>query len=210
MKRFLILDGYPKEDRDKFDEVGMTHAGKLYLEMLSRYVDNPMAEIVYTSDSKDDLTKDFIKSFDAILWPGCSLTVYEDDWRAKKMLKIADLGFDTGLPQFGSCWAAQVAVHLVGGKVSPHPDGEKLVLQEEFKERLKEKSTQFMLENRIYLKLLVVMTTLSNTFQIILRLLSQTMIGVIFSQLSLIIKMANSGQRSITQNTILRKRPNFY
>ena len=86
MGKFLILDGYPKEDREKFDHVGMTRAGELYKKMLSRYVDNNEAEILYTSDTKDEVEPDFISQFDAILWPGCSLCIYKDDWRAKKMV----------------------------------------------------------------------------------------------------------------------------
>ena len=126
MSRFLILDGYPKDDRKKFDEVGMTCAGNLYYDMLSRYVTSPDAKIVYTSDTQEDLDENYIKSFSAILWPGCSLTVYADDWRVKKMLAIARTGFALGIPQFGSCWAAQVAVHVAGGKVTPHPNGREI------------------------------------------------------------------------------------
>ena len=126
MSRFLILDGYPVEERKKFEDIGMTKAGELYFKMLSRHVSNPNAEIIFTSDTKELLSEDFIKNFDGILWPGCSLTVYEDDWRAKKMLSIAKAGFKLGVPQFGSCWAAQVAVYVVGGKVSAHKNGREI------------------------------------------------------------------------------------
>ena len=126
MSRFLILDGYPREEREKFAKVGMTLAGELYRNMLERYVSNPKAEILFTSDSEHFLQRDFLMNFSAILWPGCSLTVYEDHWRVRKMLNIADLAFELGVPQFGSCWAAQVAVHLVGGKISPHPKGREI------------------------------------------------------------------------------------
>lgn len=126
MSRFLILDGYPESDREKFKDVGMTLAGELYHQMLSRHVKTSEGEIIFTSDSTELLDKEFISKFSGILWPGCSLTVYNDDWRVKKMLEIARTGFELGLPQFGSCWAAQVAVHLVGGKVSPHPLGREI------------------------------------------------------------------------------------
>ena len=42
------------------------------------------------------------------------------------MVNIARVGFEKGIPQFGSCWAAQVAVHVVGGKVSPHQGGREI------------------------------------------------------------------------------------
>ena len=110
----------------KFDQVGMTKAGELYKRMLGHYTDNRGAEILYTSDSEKELRLDYLSKFDGILWPGCSLTIYEDDWRAKKMANIALAGFELGIPQFGSCWAAQVAVHVVGGKVSPHKKGREI------------------------------------------------------------------------------------
>ena len=126
MNKFLILDGYPIDDRNKFKDVEMTLAGELYQNMLSRYVDQPHADILYTSDSEEFLSEEFIGQYSAILWPGCSLTVYHDDWRVKKMLDIASKGFELGIPQFGSCWAAQVAVHLVGGLVKAHHNGREI------------------------------------------------------------------------------------
>lgn len=126
MNKFLILDGYPIEDRHKFENIGMTLAGNLYFKMLSRFVANPNVEIIYTSDSSEFLTSQYLEKFSAVLWPGCSLTVYHDDWRVKKMLDIARKAFELGIPQFGSCWAAQVAVHVVGGKVEAHPGGREI------------------------------------------------------------------------------------
>ena len=133
MSNFLILDGYPEAERKKFDDIGMTRAGELYKQMLFRYTTEVEHKIVYTSDSEEALDEDFLQSFDAILWPGCSLTVYENDWRAKKMLSIAEAGFELGLPQFGSCWAAQLAVHIVGGKVSPHEKGREIGISRRIK-----------------------------------------------------------------------------
>ena len=126
MSRFLILDGYPKTDRDKFNQVEMTCAGELYQKMLIRHAPKATCEIIYTSDSEEHLSEEFISSFSGILWPGCSLTVYKEDWRVEKMLQIARKGFELGIPQYGSCWAAQVAVYVVGGVVSPHPNGREI------------------------------------------------------------------------------------
>ena len=60
MGKFLILDGYPREEREKFDQIGMTCAGELYKKMLGRYVDNSEAEILYTSDSEEELAAEHI------------------------------------------------------------------------------------------------------------------------------------------------------
>ncbi len=124
--KFLIIDGYSKESRDKFDDVGMTTAGKLYALMLQEYLPNSIYEIFYSSDDDSSSIPD-LSSFYGILWPGCNLTIYDDeDSRVTKMINIAKLGFEKGIPQFGSCWGAQIAVYIAGGKVSSNPKGREM------------------------------------------------------------------------------------
>ena len=68
-----------------------------------------------------------LKTYDGILWPGCNLTVYhDDDERVQRMIKIVDLAFEAGIPQFGSCWAAQIAVYVAGGTVAVNPKGREM------------------------------------------------------------------------------------
>jgi len=126
--KFLILDGYPKESREQFDSVGMMLAGKLYEQMLLKYLPDADTTILYTSDEDYIFpTLEELKSYDGILWPGCNLTVYHDqDERVLRMIAIADLAFEAGTPQFGSCWAAQIAVHVAGGKIEKHPKGREM------------------------------------------------------------------------------------
>ena len=126
--KFLILDGYPKESREQFDSVGMMLAGKLYEQMLLTHLPDAETRVLYTSDMSKELpTLEELKSYDGILWPGCNLTVYHDqDERVQRMIAIADLAFEAGTPQFGSCWAAQIAVHVAGGKVEKHPKGREM------------------------------------------------------------------------------------
>jgi len=127
--RFLIIDGYSKPSRDQFDEFGVTLAGKMYAELLLRHIPDAEYDILYTSDDgvyppEADELKD---KYDAIIWPGCNLTVYHDhDERVVKMQNLAKDGFKTGLPQFGSCWAAQLAVYVAGGEVAPNPKGREM------------------------------------------------------------------------------------
>ncbi|MBN2013339.1 type 1 glutamine amidotransferase [candidate division KSB1 bacterium] len=126
--RFLILDGYPEASREQFDTVGMTLAGQLYADMTCQHLPDAQCDIFYTSDpgvvAPD---RDGVKEYDAILWPGCNLTVYHtDDKRVTTMLEVAQLGYELGVPQFGSCWAAQVAVYVAGGEVKPNPKGREM------------------------------------------------------------------------------------
>lgn len=126
--KFLIIDGYPKASRDQFDECGMTHAGELYAGLLQRYLPEAEYDILYTSDPGVEIPdEEELKNYIAILWPGCDLTVYhEHDKRVMIMVDIIKKGFKIGLQQFGSCWAAQLAVYVAGGEVKPNPKGREM------------------------------------------------------------------------------------
>lgn len=119
---FIIIDGYPKQSRDQFDEVGMTTAGKLYAKLLLNYMSNAKYDIFYSSDPNVALpNKEEIKKYDGVLWPGCNLTVYYDeDERVTKMVELCKIAYEVGIPQFGSCWAAQIAVYVAGGEIKPN------------------------------------------------------------------------------------------
>ncbi|MEE9430731.1 MAG: type 1 glutamine amidotransferase [Melioribacteraceae bacterium] len=126
--RFIILDGYPKVSREQFDEVGMTTAGILYARLLLNYLPEAKYDIFYSSDPAVVLpNKEEIKKYDGVLWPGCNLTVYHnEDERVTKMLDLCKTAFEVGVPQFGSCWASQVAVYVAGGEVKPNPKGREM------------------------------------------------------------------------------------
>ena len=121
--KLLIIDGYPEKSRLQFDKVGMTLAGKLYEKMLFQHMPDAETTILYTSEDSTMLPSlEVLKTYDGILWPGCNLTVYhDDDERVQRMIKIVDLAFEAGIPQFGSCWAAQIAVYVSGGKIALNP-----------------------------------------------------------------------------------------
>ena len=126
--KFLITDGYSKPSRDQFDDVGVTLAGKLYAELLLQHMPEAEYEIFYSSDPGVNLPKGSeIEEFDAILWPGCNLTVYHtDDERVTKLVDLSKDAYEFGLPQFGSCWAAQLAVYVAGGEIKPNPKGREM------------------------------------------------------------------------------------
>ena len=126
--KFLIIDGYPKESRDQFDVCGMTLAGKLYAKLLLKYLPDADYDIIYTSDPGVKMPdKKTLRHYDAILWPGCNLTVYHDhNENVTRLVDLARDGFEVGLEQFGSCWAAQLAVYVAGGEVKPNPKGREM------------------------------------------------------------------------------------
>jgi GMP synthase (glutamine-hydrolysing) len=82
------------------------------------------SKLILTAYSPDEKTLD---KYDGILWPGCNLTVYHDqDERVTKMVDLVKIGYEIGIPQFGSCWAVQIAVYAAGGEVKPNPKGREM------------------------------------------------------------------------------------
>lgn len=125
--RFLIVDGYPRESREQFDEVGMKLAGVLYRDMLLRYLPDAEYDLWFSSDTPDERpSNDDLANYAGVLWPGCNLTVYHDDDRVKCHLDVARRAFEVGVPGFGSCWGIQVPAYIAGGTVEPHPQGREM------------------------------------------------------------------------------------
>lgn len=126
--RFLILDAYPRESRDQFEQVGMRLAWVLYRDMLLKYLPDAEYDVWLSSDDpKGGPTDNDLKEYAAVLWPGCNLTVYHDhDERVKRHLDLARRAYEFGVPGFGTCWGIQVAVYVAGGCVEPHPLGREM------------------------------------------------------------------------------------
>ncbi len=125
--KFIIPDCYTDKSRAHFDKHGVTYAGILYARMLKKHLPEASCDIFYTS-SGDSLPRgDELKKYSAVIWPGCNLTVYHDhDERVVKLVKLSRDAYEIGLPQFGSCWAAQIAVYAAGGKVAANPKGREM------------------------------------------------------------------------------------
>lgn len=126
--RFLIIDGYPEPSRKQFESIGMTLAGELYAKLLLQHLPGAKCDIIYSSDPRNELPDEkCLEKYDGILWPGCNLTVYHDnDEQVTKMVDLVRRGYEVGVPQFGSCWAAQIAVYAIGGKVEVNPKGREM------------------------------------------------------------------------------------
>ena len=85
--RFLIVDGYPRESRDQFDDVGMRPAGVLFRDMLHRYLPDAECDIWYVSDSAPERpSRNDLEAYSGVLWPGCNQTVYHDSERPSHIL----------------------------------------------------------------------------------------------------------------------------
>jgi GMP synthase (glutamine-hydrolysing) len=128
--RFLVIDGYSKEGRDELVQGKAGRAADLYVDMLSHNLPGCHCDILFPSDPGADLPRGVgLEQYDGIAWTGCSLTIYDDkDERVRRQLGIAKSAYEKGVPSFGTCWGAQIAVFAAGGAVRANPHGREMGL----------------------------------------------------------------------------------
>ena len=125
--KFLVIDGYTKAARDELQGCGASTAGDLYVSMLKRFVPDGRFDILYPCDPGAGVPDGkALADYDGMAWTGCSLTAYETTPEVLTQVGLARAGFEAGVPGFGSCWAAQIAVVAAGGIVRPNPNGREM------------------------------------------------------------------------------------
>lgn len=128
--RFLVIDGYTKAARDQLASGGASVAADLYVRMLQRW--SPVGaecEICFASDpgaTIPDLAA--LARFDGVTWTGCSLGCNDGSIEVDKQIQLQKDAYAAGIPSFGSCWAAQIAIVAAGGKVQANPRGREMGL----------------------------------------------------------------------------------
>jgi len=125
---FLVIDGYRRDGRENLVAAGATSAGKLYERMLLGCHPDATVDILYPADPGAALPHGAaLAAYDGIAWTGSSLTVYDgDDPAVHPQVEFAHAAFEAGVPSFGSCWAAQIAVVAAGGRCAANPRGREM------------------------------------------------------------------------------------
>ncbi len=125
--RFLVVDGYAREGRAELANGGASEAGHLYHAMLAKHAPGAIVDIVYPADPDGELPQGAaIADYDGICWTGSSLTIFDDDPEVTRQIDFAKAAFADGVPSFGSCWAAQIAIVAAGGLVQANPRGREM------------------------------------------------------------------------------------
>ena len=125
--RILVIDGYVRAAREELAAGGAGVAGDLYVKMLKRIAPGARCDVLYPSDPGAAVPSGkALADYDGIAWTGCSLTIYEDTKEVRGQLDLARAAFAAGVPSFGSCWAAQIAVVAAGGIVRANPRGREM------------------------------------------------------------------------------------
>ncbi|MEM7173414.1 MAG: type 1 glutamine amidotransferase [Pseudomonadota bacterium] len=127
--KFLVLDGYARAGREDLVAGGASTAGAQYERMLKVCAPGAHVDVIYPADPDSKLPQGTgIGQYDGIAWTGSSLTVYHDTDEVRSQIEFARAAFESGVPSFGSCWAAQIAVVAAGGVCQAHPKGREMFL----------------------------------------------------------------------------------
>jgi len=121
MTKLLIIDGYDTAGIEMLKSVGATLAGTLYKRMLADYA--PEAEIDIAEISHAEPIDIDIKQYEGVCWTGSNLFFSATDKIVQRHIDLCQSLFKSGIPQFGSCWAAQLAAKASGGDVDQNPKG---------------------------------------------------------------------------------------
>lgn len=120
-KKFLVLDCYDNAGIAGLKAAGATQAGVLYKNMLARFVPEDAVDIVEISHATaPQITLD---DYQGICWTGSNLFFSAANDVVQRHIDLCLGFFEVGTPQFGSCWAAQLAAVATGGRCEQNPKG---------------------------------------------------------------------------------------
>lgn len=123
--RFLVANAYPREGRAALASVGASDPGELYARLLLHLLPQAQIDRLFPADADASLTAGVgLADYDGVVWTGSSLTIHaSDDERVQRQIELARAAYAAGVPSFGSCWAAQLAVTAAGGVCARNPRG---------------------------------------------------------------------------------------
>lgn len=128
--KILVIDGYNTAGREQLKSSGASVASDLYVRMLNKCAPNGVdTTVIFPCDSP---TGTYVNKFpqifkyDGVAWTGSSLTVFSGEEDVLKMIQMARHFFSVGIPQFGSCFALQLAAFVTGGYVNKSPKGREM------------------------------------------------------------------------------------
>ncbi len=126
--RILIIDGYTEAAREQLQSGGASVAADLYVGMLKRCAPNGIeCDVIYPADPGASLPiGTAIRDYDGVAWTGCSSCVFSGEPDVAEQIEFARECYRRGVPAFGSCWAAQIAVVAAGGEVALNPNGREM------------------------------------------------------------------------------------
>ncbi len=130
---FLVVDGYTKAARDELQAGGASLAADLYVGMLRKNAPSGAeCDVIFPADPGVRFpVGEAIRDYDGVVWTGCSSCVFSGEPDVEAQIAFARDCYYHGVPGFGSCWAAQIAVVAAGGEVALNPKGREMGIARE-------------------------------------------------------------------------------
>lgn len=122
---FLIVNGYPRASRENFDRSDVAQPHNLYRRLLDRYAPGSTSQVFFIADVENPLPSlEEVRGFHGVIWTGSDQTIYRThEEKVARQIAFARRAFEAGVPQFGSCWGAQIAAVAAGGRAEANPKG---------------------------------------------------------------------------------------
>ena len=119
-----IINGYPPKSRRALALTHVTQAHDLYLNFLKPYIPNGTFDILYIADLDSSLPAGTaLTSYDGYIWTGSDMTIYHDIPEVTRQIEFCRAIYESGRPQYGSCWGIQMAAVAAGGETQKNPKG---------------------------------------------------------------------------------------
>ena len=98
-----IINGYPQKNRQALTDAGVAGADELYVRVLQKLIPDATLDVFMIDDLGTSLPGGGVEAYDAFIWTGSNLTIYEDDPRVTRQIEFARQVYEVGRPSFGSC-----------------------------------------------------------------------------------------------------------
>ena len=123
--RLLVVDAFPREGRERLTAAGGTEAGLLYRRILERIEPDASVDVIHPADAEPALPPiKTLTRYHGAVWTGSNLSVLDrQNASIGRMLELVGKLLEAGVPNFGSCFALQIAAVATGGRCAESPRG---------------------------------------------------------------------------------------
>lgn len=124
MTRLLMMEGNPRDKREKADRLGVRSSSEVYTASILAHF--PTIEIDVINAADEDATIPAGRNYadyDGFVICGSSLHAYDREFAVVNQIEVLRQAAEVGLPILGSCWGLQIAAVAAGGEVAYNPRG---------------------------------------------------------------------------------------
>lgn len=124
MTRLLMMEGNPRDKREKADRLGVRSSSEVYTTSILAHFPQVAIDVINAADEDAAIPhgRDYA-DYDGFVICGSSLHAYDQEFAVTNQIEVLKQAADAGLPILGSCWGLQIAAVAAGGEVAYNPRG---------------------------------------------------------------------------------------